>query len=265
MRCKGARALQSLKIVPLQDAGIFAVALSVIGVIGTTGLLFVMLFNEFCYQFWFPQLWWEYFFIWGAGGTVLFGIPKYFYCYRSVRGRRLLRQHIKEFSVKNARVTDPDDRAPVEASIRRWFGTLHEFDRVVQYVLPQIMLSSIGDDWRVAPYHSVLYENAGIFILLFYDTLVLADNPREVAYCILIGFSEHIVLNPLFLYSLVFVARLHRSGWRCAPILVGVFSMAYPAWFAFCMAAPLSVSYTTTFAFSLLVLFLFTRRNVRPD
>ncbi|CAK0863331.1 unnamed protein product, partial [Prorocentrum cordatum] len=104
---------------------VFVFCIAVLGFIGTTGFMFMVAVNDLLFQFWIPQNWLEYFAIWGTGGTLIFGVPKFIFCHLSQQSRKILDDDkLANFTVRDAKVTVEDDRNMIEQCIREWFGSV---------------------------------------------------------------------------------------------------------------------------------------------
>jgi hypothetical protein len=270
---KGKDVLKSLKFMPIQVA-VFVFATMVAGFVGTTGFMFMIVINDQLWQFWLPQNWLEYFAIWGTGGTLVFGVPKFVFCHLSVQSRRALADKLKNFSVQDAKVAVEEDRAVIENYICGWFGQLEVFNEVVQKIFPEIVYRSLGTEEQVVRFWDCLQENAGVLFLFIYDAAVLAmpkegleGDWRPTLLCLLLGLSAHLVIDPLFLYLLNLLARLvlgmegATEGTKSVLRAFGVFflGLVYPIWFAFCLNSPLAVVALTSACLGTLVPCIFKR------
>jgi hypothetical protein len=264
--CKRHQTTDCLTITPIQVA-VFVLGIALLGFVGTCGFMFMVVVNQNIFEFWYPQMWWEYFLIWGTGGTLIFGLPKFIYCHFSVQSRRDLETKLSNFSVLDAKVTCADDRDFIEDHIKAWFGSLEVFDGIVQKLLPQIVHKSIGTEKQGLRLVDVLQENAGVLFLLIYDASLSAlPHPWKVARCLVMGLSAHLVIDPLFLFSLNVLARytvdLKRGEYVKHSIrALGVFllGLIYPAWFAMCINVSLPVSTLVSVCLGALVPMIFNR------
>jgi len=266
VRYKKSDVINRLNFMPIKVA-VFVFGIALLGFVGTTGFMFMVAVNDLLFQFWIPQNWLEYFAIWGTGGTLIFGVPKFIFCHLSQQSRKILDDKLANFTVRDAKVTVEDDRNMIEQCIREWFGSVQVFDLIVQRVFPEIVNRALGTEQQALRFADVLQENAGVLFLFIYDaSLVAYPNTERVARALATGFSAHCVIDPLFLYSLNMLAQaalrleLRLSTWTCHLLRgLGVFvlGLAYPAWFAFCISSPVRVVGAVTLALGLLVPLIF--------
>jgi hypothetical protein len=244
VRYRRSRAMDAINFMPIKTA-VFVFTIALLGFMGTTAFMMMCAINDMLFFFWPPQNWYEYFFWWGTGGTLIFGVPKFIFCHMTLQSRKVLDEKLSNFTVSNAKVTVEDDRRMIEEYIREWFGSVELFDQIVQRLFPDIVNRALGTQWQALRFADVLQENAGVFFLFIYDATLVADTPRRIARALVLGFSAHLVVDPLFLFSLNMMAaaalRLPFSTMKSHAIRgVGVFlvGLLYPAWFAFCIASP---------------------------
>jgi hypothetical protein len=246
VRYKGSQVLDTLHLMPLIVAT-FVAGIVLAGFIGTTGFMFMVAINDYLFRFWLPQGWigWiEYFGIWGTGGTLVFGVPKFMFCHLAVASREHLSNKLCNFEVAKASVKFEDDRKIIEKSIKDWYGTVQVFEEIVQRIFPEIVLRSLGTERQALRFRDVLQANAGVLFLFLYDATLLAYPDRnKCAKTVLMGLSCNLIIDPLFLYMLNILARRVTSLPDFSEIVKhllragGVFllGLIYPLWFAFCI------------------------------
>jgi hypothetical protein len=264
VRYKKSDVIHSLNFMPIKVA-VFVFCIAVFGFIGTTGFMFMVAVNDLLFFFWPPQNWLWFFGMWGIGGTLVFGVPKFIFCHLSLQSRKTLDDKLANFTVHNAKVTMEDDRHMIEHCIREWFGSTQVFDQIVQRLFPEIVNRALGTEQQALRFADVLQENAGVLFLFIYDAVLVAyPHTERVARALAIGFSAHFVIDPLYLYSLNMLARaclrLRFGTWTNHSIrgfAVFIVGLGYPAWFAFCIGSPLWRIAAVSLGLGALVPFIF--------
>merc|ERR1712137_125295 len=187
-----------------------------------------------------------------------------------MKGRIILDEKLAKFTTRDAKVGFEADRRPIEERIQCWFGTLEAFDELVRKIFPEIVTRSIGSPRQALRYADLLQENAGVLFLFVYDAVLMAvGDGRKTMRCLVIGLSEHFILDPIYFYSLNALAFVslnlpYGSTTNHAIRGVGVFllGLIYPAYFSFCICCPvwlLAVSAVVLGIVGILVPFFFER------
>lgn len=231
-------------VVPI-SLGVFAVCM--VGIV-SVGCMFLTVLLDFNSRYaHFPVSRPFYWCFWTIVGTAVWWVPKYYFCQKSVQARREMVAQLRGFSVADAKVFDPKDRAFIEDNVRRWFGSLADFDAVVRTALPGVFDTALGTEAQVVPYSALLFENAPGFFWIFYDGLAASGSLEAAGKVILLGLGEHFVCNPLFIYALTTLARVSLDlpvpfAAALRAVFVPLLGCWWPALFAFVWLWPLTTS-----------------------
>lgn len=138
----------------------------------------------------------------------------------------------------------------MENRVRRWYGTLEDFNYAVRSDLRAVLEDTTGDGRHSVPYSVTLYENTGVFWWVCYDSILALHTctMSGILRILLLGVGEYFVFNPLFIHSMNILARqtlaLSCSGHMknliraiCIPIL----GLWWPLWLLCCINLSLVV------------------------
>ena len=218
--------------------GVFAIGMCVVAIVGVwANILLYRLGREFQWALDDVYIFFGY---WSVVGTAVFWLPKFGFCYMLVEGRHLMSKQIHTFDARSAKCFDESDREFVELHIVDWFGSLDEFNDHVRHRLMDALGNSIGAAHIL--YRALLFENAVIFWFVGLDALLVASSMLEIIKIVILSVGEHLVFNPLFIYSVVVLAQRSRTL-PCSDAvknIVRVFGVVFlgqwwPLWFICCL------------------------------